>query len=113
MRIGQCAERLWEYWLSKHGHRIYKRNLRCPGGEVDLISQKHSVLYVWEVKFRSGTLACKEEVIDYRKFKRIKRCVASRFIIDKRLSHLSVVYFGVIFTFEYWKQIGIQLVRLG
>jgi len=55
LRRGEAAEALAAAHLERHGLRILARNLRCRGGEVDLIAHdRRSVVFV-EVRLRSNS----------------------------------------------------------
>lgn len=51
-RFGESAEVLAEHWLRKKGYRILERNIRLPGGEVDMIVRHGDMLVFVEVKAR-------------------------------------------------------------
>lgn len=51
-RLGTSAEGLAEQLLRKKGYRILERNIRLPGGEVDMIVQQDDLLVFVEVKAR-------------------------------------------------------------
>ena len=50
--FGQAAESLATQYLQKKGYRILRRNVRLPGGELDLIVQDRHTLVFVEVKAR-------------------------------------------------------------
>ncbi|MDX9699063.1 MAG: YraN family protein [Rhodocyclaceae bacterium] len=49
---GADAERIAERFLTGHGLRILARNLRCRGGEIDLIGLHHDTVVFIEVRLR-------------------------------------------------------------
>ena len=51
---GQMAEDLAARHLEVHGLRIIARNVRCRGGEVDLIGVDHSHVVFIEVRLRTN-----------------------------------------------------------
>jgi len=51
-RFGQSAEVLAEQFLRKKGYRILERNVRLPGGELDIIVRHGDILVFVEVKAR-------------------------------------------------------------
>ena len=51
-RFGESAEVLAEHWLRKKGYRILERNIRLPGGELDMIVRHGNMLVFVEVKAR-------------------------------------------------------------
>lgn len=52
-RAGVQAERLAESFLQTQGVRIVARNVRCKGGEIDLIGEHAGTLVFFEVRLRS------------------------------------------------------------
>lgn len=52
---GRQGERRAEAFLAAAGYRILRRNLRLPGGEVDLLCLDRGILIFVEVKRRDGT----------------------------------------------------------
>lgn len=53
---GQLAEALAAHHLEVRGVRILARNVRCRGGEVDLIGLEQGVVTFIEVRLRSNPL---------------------------------------------------------
>ena len=53
--FGQTAEVLAERHLRKKGYHILERNVRLPGGELDLIARHDHTLVFVEVKARRTT----------------------------------------------------------
>src|SRR5688572_20494546 len=51
-RRGRGAETLAAWWLRLHGWRILARRARVPGGEVDIVARRGTVLAFIEVKAR-------------------------------------------------------------
>ena len=54
---GRGAETLACWWLRLHGWRILERRARVPGGEVDIVARRGSILAFVEVKARSSEMA--------------------------------------------------------
>lgn len=54
---GQRAERVAARFLARRGLRILARNVRCRGGELDLVGQDGPVLVFVEVRSRSASLS--------------------------------------------------------
>ena len=50
--FGQSAEVLAEQYLRKKGYRILERNVRLPGGELDMVVRHGDLLIFVEVKAR-------------------------------------------------------------
>uniref|UniRef100_E6Q230 Putative endonuclease n=1 Tax=mine drainage metagenome TaxID=410659 RepID=E6Q230_9ZZZZ len=53
--IGRAGEERAETLLGKAGYRLLARNLRLPGGEIDLLFLDGSTLVVVEVKRRESS----------------------------------------------------------
>lgn len=53
--LGRAGEARAESLLSKAGYRLLARNLRLPGGEIDLLFLDGSTLVVVEVKRRESS----------------------------------------------------------
>jgi len=51
---GQLAEERAAMWLAAHGLKILARNVRCRGGELDLICLEGSTLVFVEVRLRTN-----------------------------------------------------------
>jgi putative endonuclease len=78
---GAAAEALAAEYLSARGLEVLVRNLRCRGGEIDLVCRDGGVLVVVEVRQRSrhdfgGALAS----VTWRKQRKIIR--AARFLLE-------------------------------
>ncbi|GJL53427.1 MAG: UPF0102 protein [Nitrospirales bacterium] len=85
--FGQTAESLATHYLQKKGYRILHKNVRLPGGELDLIAKDGSTLVFVEVKARGsdshgGTLAT---ITEAKKQRLIK--LAARYLSRQRLVH--------------------------
>lgn len=55
LRRGAAAEALAATYLERHGLSILARNVRCRGGEVDLIAIDRASLVFIEVRLRSNS----------------------------------------------------------
>jgi uncharacterized protein (TIGR00252 family) len=53
--VGRAAEDVAAKYLEKLGHKILERNWRTRWCEIDIVSQKGSVLYFVEVKYRASS----------------------------------------------------------
>jgi putative endonuclease len=78
---GDAAEALAAEYLSARGLEVLARNVRCKGGELDLLCRDGEVLVVVEVRQRSrhdygGALAS----VTWRKQRKIIR--ATRFLLN-------------------------------
>jgi putative endonuclease len=78
---GDAAEALAAEYLSARGLEVLARNVRCKGGELDLLCRDGEVLVVVEVRQRSrhdygGALAS----VTWRKRRKIIR--ATRFLLN-------------------------------
>ena len=61
-------------YLTERGYKILEKNYRCRMGEIDLIAFHQGYLVFVEVKYRRGNRAgCPEEVVDFRKQKKISQ----------------------------------------
>lgn len=52
---GGAAEALAERYLAARGLTVLARNIRCRGGEIDLVGLDRGTLVFIEVRLRSGT----------------------------------------------------------
>lgn len=52
---GHAAEDAAAALLEAHGYRIVGRNVRLPGGEIDIIARDGNVVVFVEVKARAGS----------------------------------------------------------
>ncbi|WP_211091383.1 YraN family protein [Pseudothauera rhizosphaerae] len=52
---GHAAEELAARFLAAHGMRILARNVRCRGGEIDLVGLVRGTVVFVEVRLRSGS----------------------------------------------------------
>jgi len=68
--IGRAAERLAARFLERRGIEIVERNLRLPGGEIDLVVNCHGRAAAIEV--RSLTHANPIEAIDRAKVRHVR-----------------------------------------
>lgn len=65
---GRAAEDAAVALLEQHGYRILARNVRLPGGEIDVIAREGSVVVFVEVKARaSGAFGSAVAAVDARK----------------------------------------------
>jgi putative endonuclease len=72
-RLGDAAEEAAARYLRGLGYRIIKRNLRGPGGEIDIVAQDGATLVFIEVKARdSAGYGSALAAVDARKRKRIR-----------------------------------------
>ena len=74
---GRQGEDAAAAYLHNRGYRILARNLRLPGGEIDLLCLHGHILVFVEVKRRDGTsFGSALSAVDYRKRKRIRALAA-------------------------------------
>jgi putative endonuclease len=96
VRNGKCAEDLAAAYLAAHGLTLMARNLRCKGGEIDLVCRDGVVLVLIEVRQRArpdfgGALAS----VTARKRRKLVR--AARFLLHIRPAwRRSIVRFDVV-----------------
>lgn len=75
--LGKAGERAAEAFLAAHGYRIVVRNLRLPGGEIDLVAVEGNVLVFIEVKRRrTGSFGPALRAVDARKRARLRGLAA-------------------------------------
>jgi putative endonuclease len=61
---GRLAEERAAAWLAAHGLKILARNVRCRGGELDLVCLEGSTLVFVEVRLRTNSrFGCAAESI--------------------------------------------------
>lgn len=70
VRFGRRAEWLAAWYMRLKGFRVVARDLRLPGGEIDLVLRRGRLLVLLEIKARAdGTHI--EEAIAERQWRRI------------------------------------------
>lgn len=69
-RFGRRAEWLAALYMRCKGYRVVARDLRLPGGEIDLVLRKGRLLVLLEIKARAGAELL-EEAIGERQWRRI------------------------------------------
>jgi putative endonuclease len=80
---GACAEQLAADYLQAHGLAVLERNLRCKGGELDLVCLDHGVLAIVEVRQRTrADFGGAPASVNRRKQRKIIR--AARFFLQRR-----------------------------
>ncbi len=77
MSLGEQAERAAEVWLKQNKkYAPHAQNVRCPGGEVDLVMKDGDVFVFIEVKARTNNaFGTGLESITKRKLERMMRVV--------------------------------------
>ncbi|NNM84794.1 MAG: YraN family protein [Phycisphaerales bacterium] len=89
-RLGRRGERLAAKHLRRHvGIKILARNVRCPGGEIDLIGLHHEDLVFIEVRTRSSEDFGPPELTIGHNKQRFLRRSARWFIARRRLERLT------------------------
>ena len=72
--LWRSGEDLAASFYTRRGFRILARNYRAPGGEIDVIARRGSLLVFCEVKARAtDRFGVPAEAVDHRKQARIKR----------------------------------------
>ena len=93
--FGQVSETEAERFLRRKGYRILARNVRSPGGELDLVAESEGVLVFVEVKGRrTSTYGDAAYAVNERKQARLVRLAASylsKHRIRDRLCRFDVV----------------------
>jgi putative endonuclease len=75
--LGRQAEDAAAAYLGSLGMRVLKRNLRGPGGEIDIVALDGEIVAFIEVKARSGrTFGSALSAVDARKRRRIAAIAA-------------------------------------
>jgi len=69
-RFGRRAEWLAAMYMRLKGFRVVARDLRLPGGEIDLVLRRGRLLVLLEIKARAGGELL-EEAIGERQWRRI------------------------------------------
>ncbi len=74
---GNYGENLAVDYLCANGHNIIARNYYTRYGEIDIITNKHSCIYFYEVKYRKNDgFGSGEEAISRPKLEKIKKSIA-------------------------------------
>jgi putative endonuclease len=88
MKLGPHGEKIGARFLKRLGHRVLKKNYRCPVGEIDLVTADRDTLVFVEVKTRrSDEAADPEAAVNFHKRRQITR-VAKFYIAQARAEHL-------------------------
>ena len=75
--LGITGERAAEAFLVSRGYSIVQRNLRLPGGEIDIVAIEGNVLVFIEVKLRrTGGFGPALRAVDARKRARLRGLAA-------------------------------------
>lgn len=69
-RFGRRAEWLAALYMRCKGFRVVARDIRLPGGEIDLVLRRGRLLVLLEIKARAGNELL-EEAIGDRQWRRI------------------------------------------
>lgn len=76
-QAGRDGEAAAAAFLESLGFRILRRNLRGPGGEIDIVAREGRTLVFVEVKVRRGAAFGRAiEAVDWRKRRRIRTLAA-------------------------------------
>jgi putative endonuclease len=70
VRFGRRAEWLAAWYMRAKGYRVVARNLRLPGGEIDLVLRRGRLVVLLEIKARAAAAGI-EEAIAERQWRRI------------------------------------------
>ncbi len=105
--IGDWAERVVAWWLSKKGYKIIKNHYTSRFGEIDLIAEDNGQVVFVEVKFRMGIKGgLPEEYANFRKRRRMKKAILS-YISQNLISNFRVDVVG-IYTSKNKKSLKIR-----
>jgi putative endonuclease len=86
---GRWAETLAVWWLRFAGYRVLARNFRVPGGEIDLIVRRGSVVAFVEVKARA-TYDTAAEALQPHQRSRIRNAARAFLVRRPELAELSL-----------------------
>jgi putative endonuclease len=76
-RKGRAGEDRAARFLEESGYRVVRRNVRLPGGEIDLVCREGDVIVFVEVKSRtSGRFGSALGAVDSRKRSTLRRLAA-------------------------------------
>jgi putative endonuclease len=82
--LGANGEAAAERALSRLGMRLVERDVRLPGGQLDLVMEEGGRLVVVEVKARRGTgFGLPEEGVGFAKLARLRR-LAAAYAVSRR-----------------------------
>lgn len=70
VRFGRRAEWLAAWFMRLKGFRVVARDLRLPGGEIDLVLRRGRLLVLLEIKARAGEAEIEMAITD-RQWRRI------------------------------------------
>ncbi len=74
---GRAGEDAAAALLEAHGYRIVARNVRVPGGEIDIIARDGDTVVFVEVKARAGaSFGAALRAVDGRKRATLRACAA-------------------------------------
>lgn len=103
-QIGQFGENIVVRFLVKHGFAVIRRNYRGKHGEIDVITIKSGILYIFEVKalqVRHVTHETREvatyrgsELVNARKRMKIRGALR-QFLAESHVSHETLLEFYV------------------
>lgn len=94
---GTYGESIAEKYLKTKGHEIIEKNFRMKGGEIDLITLKNKVIYIYEVKFRLNTeYGYGDEAINSSKIKKIRNTFEIWLSHNKTKYDFDKIYFNAI-----------------
>ena len=109
---GRCGEELAAAFLQEKGLRVVERNVRCAGGELDLICEDRGTVVFVEVKTRSGDVRGEPgEAVGPAKTRRLIRA-ASQYLSRTRawtrpcrFDLVSVLFLDGETLVEHWEDI--------
>jgi putative endonuclease len=94
--VGLVGEEIAARFLLEHGLTILDRNVRLPGGEIDLVAEEGSVLVFVEVRRRTGaSLGTAAESVTARKRARVVKA-ARRWLARRPRSASREIRFDVV-----------------
>lgn len=106
-KLGALGERRAAWFYRLRGYRIVGKNVRLPGGEIDLVVQRGKLLVVAEVKTRqSFTAGAGHDAVDRIKRERLvklaEQYLAGRRDVELRYDILSLEWTGWRFVVSHF-----------
>ncbi|MBF0627523.1 MAG: YraN family protein [Magnetococcales bacterium] len=101
--FGLLAEGMAARTLTRLGYRILARNVRLPGGELDLVAKQGETLVFCEIKARRTPLTgAPGEAIDARKQARLTRLAIAYLRAHPELANCDCRFDAVLLWREGW-----------
>lgn len=97
-QLGTLGEQLAADYLVERNFTVLEKNWRNELGELDLVTSRNDILYIFEIKTRR-TLKCGTplEAVDSRKYLKLRSLTLAW--LQQRKKYFSKIYIGVIGIF--------------